>query len=446
MNENLDCMTLEEQFSKGKSLMEANDDGNDYDTNTNADTNNNNNDNNNDNDQKQQNIHKAIELFENLQDKVHSAALFSSNESLDDISTLSLPLLAIEYHLAKAYLQLQVIHSSNTRSNNHSSRQRMMNVNKAIELFYLFLNHCHSYQDILTDETIEQKYKALVSVHDSHHKHNQLLVDTHDTSTTTTSSRNQYNYKLPPQSRDDKIQQYKLSKSLSSQIQNYKSKLQQRQRLTISPNEEFEGYDNDSLYRTLIVQELQYYALDAVQEIYALMAELQMLQMAVQFEIQRDHEQTYRYGQEQHHNNMTTDNNDDDRSRRRRPPPPPQSNKPLTLTHITQNPITNQLQFKKETIQKSIFQPSWNQPTMTLDELAEKEVQEAIARSQQQDIAEREKKLQPRRYEFLVRDGLEDDKDLVDASAKLDRDWDDWKDENPRGSGNKMGDRGDRNF
>ena len=43
-------------------------------------------------------------------------------------------------------------------------------------------------------------------------------------------------------------------------------------------------------------------------------------------------------------------------------------------------------------------------------------------------------------------DGLEDDKDLVDASAKLDRDWDDWKDENPRGSGNKMGDRGDRNF
>jgi len=83
---------------------------------------------------------------------------------------------------------------------------------------------------------------------------------------------------------------------------------------------------------------------------------------------------------------------------------------------------------------------------MKIDKIAKKEVQEAIARSQQQDIAEREKKLQPRRYEFLVRDGLEDDKDLVDASAKLDRDWDDWKDENPRGSGNKMGDRGDRNF
>jgi hypothetical protein len=41
---------------------------------------------------------------------------------------------------------------------------------------------------------------------------------------------------------------------------------------------------------------------------------------------------------------------------------------------------------------------------------------------------------------------MEDDANLVDASAKLDRDWDDWKAENPKGSGNKMGDVGDRNF
>ena len=41
---------------------------------------------------------------------------------------------------------------------------------------------------------------------------------------------------------------------------------------------------------------------------------------------------------------------------------------------------------------------------------------------------------------------MEDRADLVDASAALDRKWDDWKDENPRGSGNKRGDVGDRNF
>jgi hypothetical protein len=37
--------------------------------------------------------------------------------------------------------------------------------------------------------------------------------------------------------------------------------------------------------------------------------------------------------------------------------------------------------------------------------------------------------------EQLRKDGQEDDADLVDASAALDRQWDDFKDENPRGSG-----------
>ena len=41
---------------------------------------------------------------------------------------------------------------------------------------------------------------------------------------------------------------------------------------------------------------------------------------------------------------------------------------------------------------------------------------------------------------------MEDDADLVDKSAALDRKWDEWKEENPRGSGNKMSERGDRNF
>ena len=63
-----------------------------------------------------------------------------------------------------------------------------------------------------------------------------------------------------------------------------------------------------------------------------------------------------------------------------------------------------------------------------------------------QKDAEAKVKFMPRRYDQLVRDGMEDDADLVEKSAVLDRRWDDWKDENPRGGGNKMGERGDRNF
>lgn len=83
---------------------------------------------------------------------------------------------------------------------------------------------------------------------------------------------------------------------------------------------------------------------------------------------------------------------------------------------------------------------------MTLAEYGNMEVARAREREERQKQTEVEILDKPRRYEQLLRDGMEDDANLVDASANLDREWDDWKDANPRGSGNKMGDRGDRNF
>jgi immunoglobulin-binding protein 1 len=59
-----------------------------------------------------------------------------------------------------------------------------------------------------------------------------------------------------------------------------------------------------------------------------------------------------------------------------------------------------------------------------------------MEREERQKQAESEQPKQRRRYEDLERDGMEDNAELVDASATLDRDWDDWKNENPRGSGN----------
>lgn len=45
----------------------------------------------------------------------------------------------------------------------------------------------------------------------------------------------------------------------------------------------------------------------------------------------------------------------------------------------------------------------------------------------------------PRRYDQLVEDGDEDKHDLVDVATYKDRAWDDWKDANERGIGNKKG-------
>jgi immunoglobulin-binding protein 1 len=37
--------------------------------------------------------------------------------------------------------------------------------------------------------------------------------------------------------------------------------------------------------------------------------------------------------------------------------------------------------------------------------------------------------------------GDEDNKELVDQATMADREWDDWKESNPKGWGNKMGKR-----
>ena len=83
---------------------------------------------------------------------------------------------------------------------------------------------------------------------------------------------------------------------------------------------------------------------------------------------------------------------------------------------------------------------------MTLQQYGDIEVARAKEREARQKQAEKDILQKPRRYEQLVKDGMEDNATLVDASAKLDREWDEWKEANPKGSGNKMGDRGDRNF
>mmetsp|Transcript_16702 Transcript_16702/g.38562 ORF Transcript_16702/g.38562 Transcript_16702/m.38562 type:complete len:151 (+) Transcript_16702:1-453(+) len=124
----------------------------------------------------------------------------------------------------------------------------------------------------------------------------------------------------------------------------------------------------------------------------------------------------------------------------------PQSKKGLQVTHVSKDPSTGHLRFKRDEIQSKVFQPGWSQPTMSLEELGEREYQQAMEREERQRQAAAERMYQPKRYKDLVKDGMEDNAELVDASAKLDRNWDDWKDQNPRGSGNKMANRGDKNF
>lgn len=394
-----------------------------------------------DNSNKQTPIEKSIDILTKLQTQISRAGTLSKNDVLDDVATSSLELVGVEYHLGRAFLMLPTYQlggggSSSSKNNNNNygspSILRKTNITRAIDYFHAYLKKVDQL-DLLNEATIKE-YHTLLDMDDA---------DNDDKSRSTTIRMNQ------SQIREMKIQRFQRKRAASQKQSQLQSLLQRRSRLGLAQEEEMEGHDFESLSRTLYIETLRLYAEECLEEIQSCNSELEMLEMAIKMEQGRMMSQDPRM----HSNDgVPTDYGSQVRGL--------SSRQPLQMTQITQNPITGELQMQtqqvmngqlkpimqRQEIANQVFRPGWNQPTMTLEELGERERADAIQRAEAQKVAEAEAKFKPRRYEQLEKDGMEDDEKLVEASAKLDRDWDDWKEENPRGSGNKMSERGDRNF
>ena len=378
-------------------------------------------------------LSKTIIELEALQKDVHRASLFSTNETLQDISTPTLSLLSTEYHLGKASLQILT----------DTSLQRKKMLERATEYFYIFLGRCDGYdscsdrnQDYgLLKDAIKKEYHDLLDLEENANSEN----DENDESCNHSISNTLAPQMNAGRSREAKIERFRLVKSIEKARVHLRAQQSQRKRLRLGENEHLDGYDDESLTRSMTLIELNLYAIQSVEEIYNCAREMEMVKIAIEREKLKPLD-TFQ--------NRIKGHIHDDPSEIK--PRNSTSNlmpeKPMVVTRVTTNPNTGKLMMKREQVRSELYRPSWNQPTMSLDELAKIEYADAMQREEQQKKSEKDAHQQPRRYEQLLRDGMEDDANLVDDSADLDQKWDDWKDEHPRGSGNKMGDRGDRNF
>ena len=391
---------------------------------------------------------RSIGILLRMQTDISRGGLYASdNESLDDVATPTLELLSVEYHLARAYLQLPTHQAPPGATNVPSgetfspARLRRQNVTRATECFHSFLGRVERLGDGVMGEATVKEYHS--------------MLDGEEEEDADGGGGKRSSAKMnPAQLRDLKIRRFQRKKAAKQATAHLNSLLDRRSRLGLAPDEAMEGHDYDSLRRTLAVETLRVHAETALEELQSSAGEMEMLEMAMRME------GTSRGG--------SGGEGHDARTARGGGMPLPQDMAPrmpqipLQMTQVTLNPATNQLEYTKATVSngrlvptqtirreevgKTVFRPGWNQPTMSLAELGEREMAEAIARGESQKLAEEEAMLRPRRYEQLEKDGMEDDEGLVEASAELDRKWDDWKEENPRGSGNKMKERGDRNF
>ncbi|VEU39552.1 unnamed protein product [Pseudo-nitzschia multistriata] len=347
---------------------------------------------------------ECLPLLDGLQKDVQAVGLFSKNETIDDISTKSIPFLAIDHLLAVVLGNLPVQPGAMAR--------RKENLQRSFTLWTQFLERLELLEILSKEETNE--FHRLLET--------QQQVESSGTSTTISS----------PVNREEKIARFKAKQQQRKEIERLQSLKDRRSRCDVAPEDEFDGHDLDSLERSMTLKELHLFKLEALESWSQSLRELPMIEQMIKMDEERQQRQKF----------SGKGNDAVDPNRR----PPSSSNKGLKVTHVSKDAASGQLRFKREEIRSKVFQPGWSQPTMTLEELGEREYQEAVEREARQNAAEAERVKQPRRYEQLANDGLEDNADLVDASAKLDREWDDWKDENPKGSGNKHANRGDKNF
>jgi immunoglobulin-binding protein 1 len=349
---------------------------------------------------------RAVEQLTVLQKAVAGASLFSSNESLDDISTSTVPLLGLDHCLALAHVQIP---------SGVVATVRQFHLRHACELWHAFLDRLDKLEVLQPDE---------LSSSDN--------GDTFNDNSTLPSRL------PPPMSRQVKIDRYRAQLAAADAASHWRALQERRRRMGVAATDQVDGHDDESLARALyltVLTELQ--KLQALEAWGSVLQELPLVERRVQAQAGEAAEES------RYHDRGSSRKSESSISKEATFGI---SNKPLQVTQITKDAATGQLRVARQEIQSKVFRAGWNQPTMSLEQLADREVAGAIEREARQKVSEAEQALAPRRYEQLVKDGLDDDADLVDASADLDRQWDAFKDENPRGSGNKRGDVGDRNF
>ena len=411
-------------------------------------------------------VANAISLLLNLRGRIsRDGSLASSNEILEDVPTSSLELLGVEYHLGRAHLMLPQSTPDdgyNCGSPQSAIVRRRKNVKSAIEYYFAFLKGLERLGEyMLESETLVEYHRLLDNdVDDDDDDNDGDNSDGHmNDNRPPRRSMNNRSRTNPALMRGMKIRHYQRKKTIETRKQQYQSQLQRRSRLKLSNDDILDGYDNENLVRAYHIETLRHYAENSLGEISSSMLELEMLQMSLRMNSSCSDSNSGNGNDSRMATNQRTAATTTSTQQQQQ-----QQQQPLQMTQIVKNPLNGELVLlpmhasngqlvntttsiiKRTDIADTIFRPSWNLPTMSLQQLGDIERADAIRRSEMQQIVESQAMFQPRRYDQLVRDGMEDDDNLVEQSAKLDREWDDWKDENPKGCGNKMSERGDRNF
>lgn len=336
------------------------------------------------------------------------SALFSSNETLDDLSTRSLRFLSLDYYLAQMMARKQAVVSRNgggpggagaesgsiPMATNDRNILRLKFLQKVVQLLVQFLISLQDYG--ILQESLSKKLDKFESTYQP--KLNELYASSKDDE-----------LKDATLKRQEKIEMYRSNKELEAQIKILESKLRDN-----GDDDGDNNTDDEETLRTLTLTKLKQLASQSWNQLEQILMEIDLLQnftaSAPQLESNRpeNNSQTEDAGKED-----PTGYTDKLES----------LNKPLisksgkVLRNFT-------LLDKKDQLKSKVFGYGQYGPTMTVEEFLAKEFEEnRVLQGGPEDVEE---------------EPDEDDEEASDRATYKARAWDEFVEANPKGSGNTM--------
>ncbi|XDT43464.1 TAP42-like family [Nakaseomyces glabratus] len=334
----------------------------------------------------------TIQELLDLKSKVyHKLSLFSSNETVEDIATSSLLYLSLDYYLGLLCSRKQA--TSNQLANPmDKNKMRIMFLDKAIQLFMQYLSTLQDNE--ILDESISKKIDGFENT----------FMPTMDEL-----------YAVPKHKEDLSGAQLRRQEKIEMHKQN--TAVAQQLRILEGKVSEDQENDDDELLRKLYLQKLKLLSYETFDEIEKILYEKELLSNFVRMAPQSDNE-PHLAG-----NDQSKSSNDDPTGYTDKLET---LNKPLLSKHgkVLRN-FT--LVDKRSELKSKVKGYGQYGPTMSVEEFLEQEWEQGRVLQGGEEPTKEE-------IEALNEDNMEwQDKETYKA-----REWDEFKEENPKGSGNNM--------
>lgn len=336
-------------------------------------------------------VASSLKGFRFLQSIVEDLSLFSSNEKLEEISTSSLPFVAIPYYESRLMLELLTDSNGNMFDSNNMLEMKQKSLRIALLKLARFLHDLETLGNILTKEQVA-KFNSFENGFDPSEDEITRILNN------------------PVTRRAEKIANFKIERELRQKLEildDYYAKSNN----DIGSEDIFMSLDEE-VVRTIYIDQLKYFALKSFENLELITLELQVLGNRPTFERQKIHRERLLKQDESDELGYTTRLEID-------PNKPKKISEILTKQGKILQPFT--ITNNKQELRKQVFGTGQVLPSMTVEEYLDYELANGKMLKEESST---------KNY------SSEDE----DSEAEIEkREWDDWKDDHPKGSGNIKG-------